>query len=724
MKKLLALFLLLALCSCTAEENLTYDQEHIDVTLKPNAMYTAMTERDVIGARVTDKSVSFQAAPVLYQSEEKGYLLPNYPEDIVLAGREAASEYRQSGEALNRIEIYSTPECSGEPEKVIELTGMEHSIWYQFLYADEETGHFTCIGVEQNDRDGYFYEFSETGEMLQRIPLPVTEPWHLRLVNISRLYGDRFYCLEPLPGMFDLDALYDIYCYDFSDGTKEKIAENVAAADFEGDTVYYLRRISDNYLDAEGFLCRLDLNTLESEELAEMNVIEKHPTPLQQLVMDTEHNLVYYSTFWDVFVFNPETQENVHVIHSGGGYVVPIEIQDSRFYCEIGLAGYFVYDLPETPVPYTDGLTPLKFIAYHPSSDAQTSNYNPFTYTNTFDLLQTNGYSSYSEAHIIKDPDEYAFTMAKKLMAGDTDFDIFYVSTEMAQLFEARYYEDLNRYSRLSREYFGEMVPGLIDICSIDGRLALMPLRMSTNTMQINPIYAAEEITFPRTVDDLLQLADTVTLKGGSYLMGGNRGSTIVRKLFEEFSANYILSDLDDETALADLTYLYEACLELTSSEKIIQSRGYNLKKRLISFGINNGIDVSVSAKTMSGSLPKINESYKIPVSGEFWAINPNSPNKELAGAFMLCFLGEYRLKSYSGTGVYYVNGELPEGTPAETEIRELFRQQLTEGIRNYEAPDVFAYVDKHFREIGKGEITAAQAAEELMRYLRMVKFE
>ena len=71
MKKLFALFLLLALCSCTAEENLTYDQEHIDVTLKPNAMYTAMTERDVIGVRVTDKSVSFQAAPVLYQSEEK-----------------------------------------------------------------------------------------------------------------------------------------------------------------------------------------------------------------------------------------------------------------------------------------------------------------------------------------------------------------------------------------------------------------------------------------------------------------------------------------------------------------------------------------------------------------------------------------------------------------------------------------------------------------------------
>ena len=56
--------------------------------------------------------------------------------------------------------------------------------------------------------------------------------------------------------------------------------------------------------------------------------------------------------------------------------------------------------------------------------------------------------------------------------------------------------------------------------------------------------------------------------------------------------------------------------------------------------------------------------------------------------------------------------------------IRELFRQQLTEGIRSYEAPDVFDYVDMHFKKIKNGEITAAEAAAELMRYLRMVKFE
>ena len=56
--------------------------------------------------------------------------------------------------------------------------------------------------------------------------------------------------------------------------------------------------------------------------------------------------------------------------------------------------------------------------------------------------------------------------------------------------------------------------------------------------------------------------------------------------------------------------------------------------------------------------------------------------------------------------------------------IRELFRQQLTEGIRGYEAPDVFNYGDIHLRQIKKGEITTTEAAKDLMRYMRMVMFE
>lgn len=739
MKLLFTLLMLFLFTSCTAEADLTYDQEHIDVTLEPEALYTAMTERDVIGIREPAGIYPTAVMPLLYQTETKGYLMPRYPEEILLSSRdpnalrEAVHEYQASGDSLNCIEIYATPDCTGEPESVVELTGMENRILYQWLSVDEETGHFTCIGIEKNVKDGYFYEFSETGEMLRRIPIRGMDIWHQRLVNLSHLDGNVYYYLQPLPGTFDLDSLYDVYRLDFSDGSsegkKELIEENVAAADFEDDTVYYLKRISDNYLDDEGSLYRMDLNTLEAEELAEMNVIKHHATPILRLVMDTKNNLVYYSTLMDVFTFDPETGERVHVIHSGGASVNPTEIIDSTLYCEIGYAGYFIYDLPAEPIPYTDGLEPLKFVGYRPGSASDTQYYskaanNPYTYTSVFDLMKTNGYESYSDAFIYNNKEEYAHAMAKKLMAGDTNFDLFYVSTEMAQLFDARYYEDLTRYSRLSRDYFDEMVPGLKNICTIDGRLSLVPLSLNAQIMVIDNSLAEGTVTFPRTVAELLNLADSVTLTDGSYLMGGTRAATILRKLFEEFAANYILSDIADETALADLTNLYEMCTLLGENAKMLLSRGYNTQKRMITFGMNNGMDVYFRGDIQSGSLPKINENYKTPVSGEFWAINPNSENKELAGAFLLCFLGQNRVNTFMGTGVYYANDELPESTPEVMAIRELFRQQLTEGIRSYEAPDVFAYVDMHFKQIKNGEITSAEAAAELMRYLRMVKFE
>lgn len=739
MKLLFTLLMLFLFTSCTAEADLTYDQEHIDVTLEPEALYTAMTERDVIGVRETARIYLTAVMPLLYQTETKGYLMPRYPEEILLSSRdtnvlrEAVHEYQASGDSLNCIEIYATPDCTGEPESVVVLTGMENRILYQWLSVDEETGHFTCIGIEKNVKDGYFYEFSETGEMLRRIPIRGMDIWHQRLVNLSHLDGNVYYYLQPLPGTFDLDSLYDVYRLDFSDGSsegkKELIEENVAAADFEDDTVYYLKRISDNYLDDEGSLYRMDLNTLEAEELAEMNVIKHHPTPILRLVMDTKNNLVYYSTLMDVFTFDPETGERIHVIHSGGASVNPTEIIDSTLYCEIGYAGYFIYDLPAEPIPYTDGLEPLKFVGYRPGSASDTQYYskaanNPYTYTSVFDLMKTNGYESYSDAFIYNNKEEYAHAMAKKLMAGDSDFDLFYVSTEMAQLFDARYYEDLTRYSRLYRDYFDEMVPGLKNICTIDGRLSLVPLSLNAQIMVIDNSLAEGTVTFPRTVADLLNLADSVSLTDGSYLMGGTRAATILRKLFEEFAANYILSDIADETALADLTNLYEMCTLLGENEKMLLSRGYNTQKRMITFGMNNGMDVYFRGDIQSGSLPKINKNYKTPVSGEFWAINPNSENKELAGAFLLCFLGQNRVNTFMGTGVYYTDDELPESTPEVMAIRELFRQQLTEGIRSYEAPDVFNYVDMHFKQIRNGEITAAEAAAELMRYLRMVKFE
>ena len=124
MKFLLALLMLLTLASCTdtESEDFVFDQEHIDVTLEPEALYCAMNERDVIGVRETSTKYLSYVAPIMYQSEEKGYLLFNAPRDVILKGDDAFKEYLSDSEAQKFIEIYATPDCKGEPEKIVNLT--------------------------------------------------------------------------------------------------------------------------------------------------------------------------------------------------------------------------------------------------------------------------------------------------------------------------------------------------------------------------------------------------------------------------------------------------------------------------------------------------------------------------------------------------------------------------------------------------------------------------
>ena len=83
MKFLFALLMLLSLTACNPEADLTYDQVHIDVTLEPDALYTAMNERDVIGIREPANMYSTAVMPLLYQTETKGYLMPTIPEEML-----------------------------------------------------------------------------------------------------------------------------------------------------------------------------------------------------------------------------------------------------------------------------------------------------------------------------------------------------------------------------------------------------------------------------------------------------------------------------------------------------------------------------------------------------------------------------------------------------------------------------------------------------------------
>ena len=63
-------------------------------------------------------------------------------------------------------------------------------------------------------------------------------------------------------------------------------------------------------------------------------------------------------------------------------------------------------------------------------------------------------------------------------------------------------------------------------------------------------------------------------------------------------------------------------------------------------------------------------------------------------------------------------------GTDTSDEVAELFLQQLADGVRGYQVPDFKDYLREQFEKIETSAMMPADAAEEMQRYLKMVRDE
>ena len=119
-------------------------------------------------------------------------------------------------------------------------------------------------------------------------------------------------------------------------------------------------------------------------------------------------------------------------------------------------------------------------------------------------------------------------------------------------------------------------------------------------------------------------------------------------------------------------------------------------------------------------------DEYRQSWTGSFWAVNPNSKNKELAAAYLAYFI-ENNLTIPGSAGDLYnrepIMGTLYEMTYNE-EVFDLFCAQLKDGVLAYELPDYTGYFNRQFADIKAGKLTREEAADDLFRWLRMLKFE
>ena len=102
------------------------------------------------------------------------------------------------------------------------------------------------------------------------------------------------------------------------------------------------------------------------------------------------------------------------------------------------------------------------------------------------------------------------------------------------------------------------------------------------------------------------------------------------------------------------------------------------------------------------------------------------SPNREMAAVFLACLMERDRNLGFGNAQLY---ADAPEKTgivhgSGSDVMYDVYMTQLADSVRGYEIPGFSNTVRELFRKIEAGEYTADDAANDLFRQVKMVKYE
>ncbi len=749
MKKAIALILTaLLLASCTKD---TPVEPEIPVTQTPD--YAAVTENAMEPTHAHSIDVEFQSirgyifssmkeslriteylnereatmsttAPVVTIEDGKTYVCHRYPPEVVASGPKSEEEFYifalqdKIQDYPNEILVYT--DGSAEPE-IIPLTGLDQRYIFDSMDYDSSRDVFTLVSLERTgiaagETAMQIMEFDGTGSLIRRTDL--AHPGFTGY-TVWHFIGDTLYFnIQPdtlratvNPTYYtDLDADYTVYrCDPWTGEMSEILTEIKYFTEQDGKLLYLTQLLTEDYQWEQALMC-WDPADGTSEKLGEL--IPEHLVPFSvgqifEAGYNADTGILYYSNGFGVKAYRPGDEEAVTILakfqtddYADTASLEPLQVTDNRMVVRAGNHQVVIYELPEEPVSIDAQNVPLNFCLFNqltPSSDLHAS---------VFRLMHMSGYPAKPVVNYeSKDADEYAFTMAKKLLAGDTDFDIFIVTTEMSQLLKEGYYENLADYDILD-EIYASMIPGVKRLCTVGDTASLFPLQLDTDMFRVTV-----DADLPSTFTELRNYNSDTPLLSAYNL----RNLTL--PWFEQFAANYMARDMDAEEATADLTALYETALSLKDSCHL--GSGFTNAKTVLRVSQNLGKNASIPAGSSVLPMLPLTENYAPAVEGSFYAINPNSPNKELAAVFLAGMAHLDRNSNLYDTW----DEKLTYSDGSET-LFELYKSQIASGVRYYGLPDLMEMLTVHFDSLEAGTMTAEDAADELFRYIRMVKYE
>ncbi len=749
MKKFISLILAaLLLTSCTPADSKPDEKQDITEKISREAVTFDMSNiviREIRGylsssllhtAQIADfrddgETFDSNTAPMICISGDKTYVLRRYPEEAVTAGKDAVIQFEignTAGNYTNIIEVYTNHDYSAEPE-LIPLTGHADKMLRldHFEYLPDSD---TFLAIQFNYRLDLpkvltAYTFDSSGKLLDSTEFAPDHYTYDIQTKKTLMDGSLYY---PYGG----SAPYSptgaaLFRYDIATGEETMAAQKICGyTPQDGKMLYITYSVSDEFENVFS-LMEYDPATGKTAKLGDF-------------AFDLQKNMI--STIsWFTFAYDYETSMlyfdcNTHSNSVPTGiranrlgdqevYQVLAATENDHRMEEICItAGYLtvqagnnqmeIYQLPETIVSIDDSMTPLRFCL---SDTSGISGYR----SDIFRLMEMSGYNARpEEGYLSTDPDEYAHTMAKKLLAGDTDFDIFMVTTEMSDLLKEGYYENLGGYSLLN-DYYTRMIPGMKELCSVGNSVALIPENLRLNALRVNGTVADLPENLPQTFPELAALTGSIPTNSDAQFMTEYNLYNMTIPWFNQITSNYIMKNMDDGQVKEDLTALYELCLELSDDPAVAFGNDYQNYKPVFDIVTNNGRNTYLMENNFLMPVLPMSDAYGQVVEGSFYAINPNSPNKEIAAIFLAAHL-YHEEKNYAQ---YFDKwDETAHYSDGSAETYELYKSQIASAVLYYDAEDLGSTIRKHLDDIVSGKITPETAADELFRYVKMVRDE
>lgn len=675
-------------------------RERLILPLQDGFVNTTIEKRSDVTPYKTPEAVDyFVTVPAFCVAEETGYLIRNFPADLA-DGAESYMRFIDEREpALPvEIEIYDDLSHTDVSRRIVLKDLAERNPIFGSLTVNDD-GTFSLVGREINKNGAllqYLYHLNSEGEI-------ITEgEFRLTMDDTYFAKDEAVYVLEK-GGLGGINPLI-LRRSDISSGQETIISDKAFCMVLQDSVLYYLTREQNENFEYFQQLCMYDISSQTTEILGEVKIDRISLSErIQSMAYDRDSNILYLGGFHTLISYAMESGETATMLESDDTVEVKM-ISGNNLVLGIGLNQLSVYSLrPEENTSVDDGKIVLNVCL-----DNSEPGLFSTAYRKVLKAMEVSGISvRIHEAYVTDNPQEYSNTMAKKLLAGDKDFDLYIVDTSMTNLLREEYCWNLQAYPLLET-YYDLLLPGVKDLCEIDGIAAMVPQNFATLMLEKKC-----EAEFPDHFGEIVEWVNSTEFGEGKVGLTEKNVRLLLTPWLKQLTSNFMAERTDNQTACADMEFFWRSAMKLADSKNVyigqdtfdaavdytwIQSGGHNHEH-----------------ETELYEIPKINSDYGNTVTGSFLAVNPNAENKELAAVFLAYMMEIDAQDIGQGRNLYETNID-SDGT--------LSAKVFKDSVREYWNMEIIEFFDQLIVQLINGEIDTAQAASDTYRYLRMIRDE